>query len=214
MKRFEENMDNVVESVKDMCEDTKNVLNIVDGKIRTGSDCTELNTLMEKIRNEDGLIEEDCIRILMLYQPTASDIRIIATSMKMITYLERISKYGFNTYKILSESSLTGNSTYGNCIMEMMDTAREMLEIVVSGFENKSTYRFDDLEKMDDSLDDMRQKILKKCTENMANNPSIVDISTDAISISRYLERIGDHTCKIGEKVTFMVTGKRVEIDQ
>jgi ABC-type phosphate transport system substrate-binding protein len=32
------------------------------------------------------------------------------------------------------------------------------------------------------------------------------------IMIARYLERCGDHACKIAEKVHYMVTGERIEI--
>ncbi len=95
----------------------------------------------------------------------------------------------------------------------MFDVTEEMLKIVISGFRDNNTYRFDELKMLDDKLDYHRARILDKCLEYMVCDPELVNVSMDTISISRYLERIGDHTCKIGEKVTFMVSGKHIEID-
>ena len=46
----------------------------------------------------------------------------------------------------------------------------------------------------------------------MMEDPRTITRCTDYIMIARYLERCGDHACKIGEKVHYMVTGNRIEI--
>ena len=38
------------------------------------------------------------------------------------------------------------------------------------------------------------------------------DVCIYYISVLKFLERVGDHACKMAEKVCFMVTGKRATI--
>ena len=47
----------------------------------------------------------------------------------------------------------------------------------------------------------------------MMEDPTVITRCTYYIIIARYLERCGDHACKMAEKIVYMVTGKRVEID-
>ena len=47
----------------------------------------------------------------------------------------------------------------------------------------------------------------------MMEDPKVITSCTYYIMISRYLERCADHACKIAEKICYMVTGDRVEID-
>ena len=46
----------------------------------------------------------------------------------------------------------------------------------------------------------------------MMEDPRNITTSAHMMMIARYLERCGDHACKIAEKVYYMVTGKHIEI--
>jgi phosphate transport system protein len=68
------------------------------------------------------------------------------------------------------------------------------------------------MSKMDDQVDDLRMTIFRESITYMMEDPATITRGTDYMMIARYLERCGDHACKIAEKVHYMVTGERVEI--
>ena len=49
----------------------------------------------------DEKIEQQALKLLTLYQPMAIDIRTIGASLKIITYLTRIGRYGKDIAKVL-----------------------------------------------------------------------------------------------------------------
>jgi phosphate transport system protein len=46
----------------------------------------------------------------------------------------------------------------------------------------------------------------------MMEDPKVITPCLFFAMIARYLERCGDNTCKIAEKVHYMVTGEHIEI--
>ena len=48
---------------------------------------------------------------------------------------------------------------------------------------------------------------MKEIIDFITKCPESADVCTYYISVMKFIERIGDHACKIAEKVTFMVTG-------
>jgi phosphate transport system protein len=46
----------------------------------------------------------------------------------------------------------------------------------------------------------------------MMEDPKTITRCTHYVMVARYLERCGDHACKIAEKVVYKVEGKHVEI--
>ena len=53
------------------------------------------------IADMDDKIEERTLRLITLYQPMASDMREIACILKMITYLNRVGRYGKDIAKLV-----------------------------------------------------------------------------------------------------------------
>jgi len=47
----------------------------------------------------------------------------------------------------------------------------------------------------------------------MMEEPKVITRCMHYTMVARYLERCADHACKMAEKITYMVTGQRVEID-
>jgi len=66
--------------------------------------------------------------------------------------------------------------------------------------------------KRDDEVDALFLSTLNGCITAMTDDPKKIPICTNYVLIARYLERSGDHACKIAEKVHYLVTGERIDI--
>ncbi|MGI0048813.1 MAG: phosphate signaling complex PhoU family protein, partial [Nitrososphaera sp.] len=96
-------------------------------------------------------------------------------------------------------------------VMEMAGTAREMIHLSVKALQTKDKDAAKELYRMDDTVDALYRKYLrevitpttKKGTNEMLKDPRCY-LST--LLILRYLERIADHACYIGDSVHYIVT--------
>ena len=214
MQRFTEDIDSLV---AETCEMANLAADMIDKSVQAIVDenlelADEVIDDFDRLTRYDDEIEEAAIRILTLYQPTAVDSRTVATVMKSITYLERIGKYGVNIAKATKYLSDKPMYEPVNMIAPMGETAVRMVKTVIKGFEEKSVDGFDKFQEMDDYLDRTMREDLAKLVEFITTNPDSADVCTYYISVLKYLERVGDHACKMAEKVNFMVTGMRAHI--
>ncbi|MCL2786010.1 MAG: phosphate signaling complex protein PhoU [Methanomassiliicoccaceae archaeon] len=162
----------------------------------------------------ESYIENEALKVLILFQPMASDMRFTATVLKMITYLERIGKYSRNIAK--AAIYLRDRPTTYKMIevYEMCDVAVEMVKGVVAAFESRNVKDLERYHELDDKLDHYRVNVIEDNLRHMAADPTAIEAYTYYISVAKYLERVGDNACKIAEKIIYMVTGKRIEIDR
>ena len=166
-----------------------------------------------KIEKFDDEIEDAAIRILTLYQPTAVDTRTVATILKSITHLERIAKYSTNI--ATATKYLADKPSYE--VVDLIEPVGEMalglVKRVVTGFENRSIDGFKSIRETDDRLDDAMKDDLERIVDFINTHEGSADVCIYYISILKFLERVGDHACKMAEKVCFMVTGRRATIN-
>ncbi len=214
MQRFLDDIEALVSETVDMgnlaCDMIeKSVQAIVDGNVELADEVIDDFARMDRY---DVEIEDAAIRILTLYQPTASDTRTIATILKSITYLERIGKYSYNiatATKYLSEKPMFEPV---HLIQPVGEVAVRMVKIVTKAFDEKTVDGLDKISEMDDFLDRTMREDLIKIVDFINENEQSADVCTYYISVIKYLERVGDHACKMAEKVNFMVTGMRAHI--
>jgi len=166
----------------------------------------------KKLADMDAEIEEKALQLVALYHPMAKDMRTVACILKAITYLTRIGRYGKDIANIAKELSDKPHVAKLVEIPYMADIACRMIDDVLKAFETEDVSLIKDFEERDDSLDALRWSIFRECITYMMENPSTITRCAHYMMIARYLERCGDHACKIAEKVHYMVTGERVEI--
>ena len=215
MQRFLDDIEALVSETVDMgnlaCDMIeKSVQAIVDGNVELADEVIDDFARMDRY---DVEIEDAAIRIPTLYQPTASDTRTIATILKSITYLERIGKYSYNiatATKYLSEKPMFEPV---HLIQPVGEVAVRMVKIVTKAFDEKTVEGLDKISEMDDFLDKTMREDLIKIVDFINENEQSADVCTYYISVIKYLERVGDHACKMAEKVNFMVTGMRARIE-
>ena len=215
MQRFLDDIEALVNETVDMGNLAsemieKSVQAIVDGNVELAD---EVLNDFARIDRYDHEIEDAAIRILTIYQPTAMDTRTVATILKSITYMERIGKYSYNiatATKYLSEKPMFEPV---HLIQPVGEVAVRMVKIVTKAFEERSVEGLDKISEMDDYLDRTMREDLIKIIDFINDNEQSADVCTYYISVIKYLERVGDHACKMAEKVNFMVTGMRAHIE-
>lgn len=214
MRRFEEDIQTLTEDTSAM---GKMVTDMIERSVQAicEGDTDLAETVIadfEKANTYDNEIEEMAIRILTLYQPTAMDTRTVATVLKCITYLERIAKYSRNI--AIATKYLSDKPSYEpvELIRPMGEAAVRMVRLSTRCFEERTVEGLDKISEMDDYLDRTMREDLRAIIGFISENGASADVCTYYISVLKFLERVGDHACKMAEKITFMVTGQRATI--
>ena len=176
---------------------------------------TERNSdLAREVMNEDKDIdaaerdiEQDCLKILLMEHPVASDFREISATLKMITDLERIGDQAAD----ISEISLRFN---GERFIKEPEHIKLMAKIVIGMVKDgvKSFIRRDldvarGLEQRDDKVDALFEQIEEELVSLIKKEPEGAKQAILFMMIAKYLERKGDHAVNIGEWVEYAVTG-------
>jgi phosphate transport system protein len=153
-------------------------------------------------------IEEDCLKILALYQPVAIDLRFLVAVLKINNDLERIGDLSVNIAE--RALSLAGKKSLPipNELEKMQEHARAMLGKSLDALVNLDAGLAMQVCAMDDELDQMNREMyemlrqkLDECTENSYHYIHL-------LTVSRQLERIGDQATNIAEDVVYMIEGR------
>lgn len=167
----------------------------------------------KQINNFDNEIEEFAFRLIALYNPMAKDARTVAAALKINTYLTRIGRYGKDIAQVTLDIGDTPHFKKIVSIPQMFNIVLKMLQDSLEAFQSKKIDGFMDISERDDEVDELRYSIFRECISYMMENPKYITMGSYYIMIARYLERCGDHACKIAEKVYHMVTGEFIEFN-
>jgi phosphate transport system protein len=166
----------------------------------------------DQLREMTVTLEENCYQLIALNQPVAKDMRTIVCSLKVIAASERIGRYGKSTAKIVKE--IAGKPHIANMMSLplMSEYVLAMIEDGITAYETENIRKLEGFSARDDTIDALRHSIFREAITYMMENPKTITQATYYIIIARYLERCGDHACKIAENVQYMETGERLEI--
>lgn len=161
---------------------------------------------------EEIKIEEECLKILALYQPVASDLRTVVTILKVNIEVERIADMACNIAERVKDIATLDVESFPrealfNCF-EIAERTREMLRLSLDAM----TYRDPDLaEKVmisDDLIDDLNRKNFDWVREQITAHPELCGYFLDCLTISKSFERIADVVTNICEDVIYLERGK------
>jgi phosphate transport system protein len=94
----------------------------------------------------------------------------------------------------------------------MAGLVNAMIDDGIRAFETGSIEMIKDFSRRDDTVDALWHSVFRETLTFMMENPKTITRGTYYIMVARYLERSGDHACKMAENVHYMVTGERIEI--
>ena len=173
--------------------------------------------LAEEVINRDDEmdrleIEIDSLgyEILALEQPVGSDLRFIATTLKIVKDLERIGDIAVNiaerVLELIQEPQL-GRLTD---LPIMADAAQKILKQSLDAFVNSDVELAEKIIVNDKMVDAMYEQIFRKTLIYMLEDPRSISRALKLIFIAKHLERVADHSANIAEMVVFMVRGEDI----
>jgi phosphate transport system protein len=162
----------------------------------------------EAIDLAEVALEEECLKLLALYHPVASDLRYIVTVLKVNNDLERIADLAVNLAEnaiFLSEQPHMGFSFRFN---EMESITRRMLKDSLDALVDMNVSKALDVCQSDDAVDDLNRQMYVKVKQEIQKQPNSVSPLINHMNISKCFERIADLSTNIAEDVMYLVNGK------
>jgi phosphate transport system protein len=161
----------------------------------------------EEIDRMEVEVEEECLKILALYQPVAADLRFVVSVLKINNDLERMGDLAKNIAKRVPQLAAGEPCPLPPEIRTMATQAQEMvkqcLDAVVTGDPTLARQ----VREEDDAVDASRQRVQKMVMQGIRESPEKVETLLRINSVSKHIERIADMATNIAEDVIYMVEG-------
>jgi len=158
-------------------------------------------------------IETRSLRLIALQQPMAGDLRILGTTLKAVTDLERMADHSVDIAKVVLRMNKQPWVKPLIDIPRMAHTVEEMVRDSLTAFIRRDVALADTLAARDDEVDGLYGQIFRELLSLMISTPVAVEQATQLLMVAQNLERVGDHATNIGEWVIYMVDGVRRDLN-
>jgi phosphate transport system protein len=155
-------------------------------------------------------VEEECLKILALYQPVAADLRFVVAVLKINNDLERMGDLAKNIAKRVEYLSKADPVDLPIDFRSMATKAQNMVKQALDALVNADTALARQVRSEDDEVDQARQRIRKQILDAIRKQPDKVEYFLKFNSVSKHLERLADMATNVAEDVIYMVEGEIV----
>jgi phosphate transport system protein len=164
----------------------------------------------DRVDDLEEEIDTAAIRLFATRQPMAVDLRLIAMAMKVSNDLERIGDYAANIAKAAARLAKVPPLKPLYTIPRMGQIAQEMVKGVLDAYIERDTQKVLAVWHRDDEVDEMYNSLFRELVTYMLEDPRNISTCIDLLFVAKHLERIGDHTTNIAEKIHYMIHGERI----
>jgi phosphate transport system protein len=176
------------------------------------------DTIAQAVIDADSTIDQDEIGIdelafliLARRQPVASDLRFVMLALKVVTDLERIGDLAVNIAKRVRDLARFPVSPMQERIELLADRVLGALQLALDAFVHGDADRAEKVIEGDRDIDALNMHVIADViSAGDVTDPHAVARALALSSVSRYLERIGDHATNIAEMVIYFVRGRDV----
>ena len=171
----------------------------------------EVRALDKRIYQLNEQIDRHCLDIIALHSPVAGDLRLIAACLKMVEDLNRFGRYAMDIAELIDDFEEGKAFKRFEALRTMSCLVVGMVDDAVYSFLQRDAEKASYLHERDDAVDALYDTIFREILTYMMEDPRKITVGIDLILVARYMERVADHSCNIGEYVYHMVTGDRLD---
>ena len=210
---FLQEMDGLNREVREMADRANEAIEKAVKLLATGDDGLkqDVGRLDKELYHYDNLVEKHCLDLIALYSPVAGDLRIVSTCLKIIEDLNRIGRYAHDIAEVSEVFEVSGHFTRMVNIQHMADLVVDMVHDSIDSFAKRDPKMARELFERDDEVDSLYDTIFREILTYMMEDSKKITAGINYILVARYLERIADHSCNIGERVVYMITAERMD---
>ncbi|MBD1203164.1 MAG: phosphate signaling complex protein PhoU [Rhodobacteraceae bacterium] len=171
--------------------------------------------LAQKVRTGDAAIDaleqqiqSECARLLALRAPTAGDLRMVLSVMRIAAALERAGDYAKNLAKralVLSNMAPLDGTTA--TVQRMARTVVLRLKEALDAYIAQDVAVAADIRDRDREVDQMYNSLFRELLTHMMEDPRNISAAMHLHFIAKNIERVGDHATAIAEQVIYLATG-------
>ena len=155
-------------------------------------------------------VEEECLKILALHSPVASDLRMVVTYLKVNNDLERAGDLARNLAERAENLAVGEPVEVPREIWTMAERIPKMLRAALDAVVSGETELARSVIAEDEVVDRSHEAMYGVVRAMIEEQPESAGTSIQFLSISRYLERMADLATNIAEDVVFLVDGEVV----
>ncbi|MGB9683168.1 MAG: phosphate signaling complex protein PhoU [bacterium] len=198
---------------------TLDMMSLVKENIKKGVEAlaNRDETLAQTVIDSDKLvdsielnIEDTCIRLLRNIERD-EDIRLVSGIWKIITDVERIGDYATHvaeSAKILSNKPLLKPLID---IPVMAENVVDMISNCEDSLKSSDVSYLDQIWKKDLEIDALYDQVFREILSYILETPRLITNAIYLTQVARFLERAGDHVTNIGERIYYIITGKKIK---
>jgi phosphate transport system protein len=168
----------------------------------------QVNAGDDKIDLKELEVEDECLKMLALHQPVASDLRFIIAVLKVNNDLERMGDLAKNIAEravaLAEQPPISGAREF----RAMAEKVRRMVHECIDALVERDVELARKVCLDDREVDEMNRRHFLQVQEVMTKDTSSIERGVHLLSVSRHLERIADHATNIAEDVVFLVDGE------
>lgn len=164
----------------------------------------------DEIDREEVRIEEECFRILALFQPFARDFREVTTIMKINNDLERVADHSVALAKQAVKLKQLGVSEFPVSLQELTQRVPMLCHAVLSTLRNHDVQAARLVQLNDKAIDTLDKRLFDECLDIMGGTRESQAAAMRIFRCGRELERVGDLMKNIAEDLIYLETGSIV----
>ena len=178
---------------------------------RSNAKANQVGLLDHKVDELELQLDQACIDLLALRAPFASDLRLIASTLKIVPTLERIVDHCGNIARravlLNAQPSILG----GDMLQQIGNETHSMVRRAVDAFVNGDADLARTVIQDDDRVDALYGELNRELLRLMLADPHTIERASHLIIVVKNWERIADQASNIAEEVLFIIGGVNVK---
>lgn len=164
----------------------------------------------DEIDQMEVAIEAQCMRLLALAHPVATDLRFVLAVIRISGELERIGDLVRGIAKRIIKLSQSDPVELPPCLIDLAFGARTMLSDVLSALASEDAQLCRQIRRSDERIDDIHKIVLAWARDEITKNTPGAALAIELLSIGQRFERIADLSAHVADDVIFLIEGRVV----
>jgi phosphate transport system protein len=161
-----------------------------------------------EIDQQEIQIEEECLKLLALYQPVAGDLRFVTAVLKINNDLERMGDLGRHIAERAQVLAKHREVRLPVDLRNMAAATQRMVRMSLDALVNQDAEIAERVIQGDNEIDEYHQEMFPLLANQMRTQPESIEVLLHVLSASRHLERIADYATNVAEDVVYLVRGE------